>query len=580
MLAYACSYALCAFALHHLRGDGGSSCTCCARTKPDQQHAFGPRGFGLASSFPCSTTMPVRGRYEAPPSSAPGGCGKPFCCSTSSAHADVSAGVTHAQSCSHAHALRAMAKKACSTPLFSFALVPNSAAPMDAAYASDSSCDTCLLRSMSTLLPARTRAMSLPAGPEHQACVSKMRCARCAPAICRSSLTQLFTLVKLSTSVISNTSNAAAQPSAGVSDVGATVRHARRLTQTVRTVCVTIIDGAQRVEALLARGVPDGQVQRGAIDSDTLSEVGGLYRGGLRVREHVCDVAQQQRRLPHATCAAAQRVRGQPGRIAAQRAGLRAAPSPSSTTLNVCDCVGGRDMAAAARGRGAGGRRGSARKRARGKDAAQHASSRSCRQRSKSAPASLPCHHKHAERSAARRTGQAGSGRGRPADVPFAQDALRSAACCGAGRAALRPSATQQMERGYDGACTEPGFSPLRPAHRAHAPATAAGYDRRGDYRRDAGRRDDRDDRDRRPRSSSRDRSPKRSRRESPYRGGRGRDDGQHGAGSACGGERGSFEAQRVHKQWPAPTLTRRCVPSGAYEDHGRGRHGDGGRRR
>lgn len=137
--------------------------------KPGQQHAFAPRGFGLASSFPCSTTMPVRGRYEAPPNNAPGGCGRPFCCSTSSAHATVSAGVTHAQSCSHAHALRAMAKKACSTPLFSFALVPNSAAPMDAAYASDSSCDTCLLRSMSTLLPARTRAMSLPVGRAGQA---------------------------------------------------------------------------------------------------------------------------------------------------------------------------------------------------------------------------------------------------------------------------------------------------------------------------------------------------------------------------------------------------------------------------
>lgn len=128
-----------------------------------QQHALGPSGFGLASSLPCSTTMPVRGRYEAPPSEAPGGCGRPFCCSTSSARSG-SASDAHTHTRAHAaHALRAMARNACSTPLFSFALVPNSAAPMDAAYASDSSSDTCLLRSMSTLLPARTSAMSLPA---------------------------------------------------------------------------------------------------------------------------------------------------------------------------------------------------------------------------------------------------------------------------------------------------------------------------------------------------------------------------------------------------------------------------------
>ena len=146
-------------------------------------------------------------------------------------------------------------------------------------------------------------------------------------------------------------------------------------------------------------------------------------------------------------------------------------------------------------------------------------------------------------------------------DVPFSRDAERSAARLGSWRAALRRCAAQQMERGYDGACTERGLSPLRPADRAHAPASVAGYDRRGDYRRDGGRRDDRDDRDRRPRSSSRDRSPKRSRRESPHRGGRGRDDGQYGAwqrswekvgaASRCSECRGSI---------PAPTLTRRCV--------------------
>ena len=168
------------------------------------------------------------------------------------------------------------------------------------------------------------------------------------------------------------------------------MRHARRSAQTVRTVSIAIIDGAQRVEPLLTRGVPDGQVQRGAIDSDTLGEVGGLYCGGLRVREHVCDVAQQQRRLPHAACAwrASGVSGGKPGRIAEQRAGLRAAPSPNSTTLNVCDCAGGRDMAAAARAAAAGGRRGSARKRTCGKGSALRASTRPCRQRSESANAS------------------------------------------------------------------------------------------------------------------------------------------------------------------------------------------------
>jgi hypothetical protein len=63
-------------------------------------------------------------------------------------------------------ALRAIARNACSTPLFSFADVPNSAAPMEAAYVSDSSSDTCLLRSMSTLFPASTSAMSLPASAQ------------------------------------------------------------------------------------------------------------------------------------------------------------------------------------------------------------------------------------------------------------------------------------------------------------------------------------------------------------------------------------------------------------------------------
>jgi hypothetical protein len=66
-----------------------------------QQHALGPSGFGLASSLPCSTTMPVRGRYEAPPSAAPGGCGRPFCCSTSSAR---SGSASDAHTCTRAHA--------------------------------------------------------------------------------------------------------------------------------------------------------------------------------------------------------------------------------------------------------------------------------------------------------------------------------------------------------------------------------------------------------------------------------------------------------------------------------------------
>ena len=86
------------------------------------------------------------------------------------------------------------------------------------------------------------------------------------------------------------------------------------------------------------------------------------------------------------------------------------------------------------------------------------------------------------------------------------------------------------MERGYDGALRDGMQTPTRAAgSRRGAALSGGGYDHR-EYRRDGGRRDERDDRDRRARSRSPERSPKRSRHESPYRGGRGRDEGQYGA--------------------------------------------------
>ena len=210
-------------------------------------------------------------------------------------------------------------------------------------------------------------------------------------------------------------------------------------------------------------------------------------------------------------------------------------------------------MAAAARGRG-GPRRGEARGSARAeKGAARRASSRPCRQRSTSAPA--PWRRKHAERTSraalAARAGPPASRSAETCAVHAKRQALRGG--CGSAGQPPCPSTAQQMERGYDGACTERDHSPLRPAHRGHAPETAAGYEHRGEYRRDGGRRDDRGERDRR-RSSSRDRSPKRSRRESPYRGGRGRDDGQYGAW------------QRLPGRAAAASRCSECVGTGTHQ--------------
>jgi hypothetical protein len=65
--------------------DGGE-CAPALRPSRAQQHALAAGGFGLVSaSFPCSTTMPARGRYAAAPCAAPPGCGAPLCCSISSA---------------------------------------------------------------------------------------------------------------------------------------------------------------------------------------------------------------------------------------------------------------------------------------------------------------------------------------------------------------------------------------------------------------------------------------------------------------------------------------------------------------
>ena len=55
------------------------------------------------------------------------------------------------------------------------------------------------------------------------------------------------------------------------------------------------------MEALLSRGVPDGKLHAAAVDVDPFREIRRLDRGRLRVAEDVVDVAQQERRLPHAT---------------------------------------------------------------------------------------------------------------------------------------------------------------------------------------------------------------------------------------------------------------------------------------
>ena len=61
--------------------------------------------------------------------------------------------------------------------------------------------------------------------------------------------------------------------------------------QRLHTVRVSIVDGAERVEALLAGRVPYCQLHRSARDGHTLREVGGLNGGWLRLREDVCDIA-------------------------------------------------------------------------------------------------------------------------------------------------------------------------------------------------------------------------------------------------------------------------------------------------
>ena len=171
-------------------------------------------------------------------------------------------------------------------------------------------------------------------------------------------------------------------------------RRARRTRRQVHTVCVAIVDGPKRVEALLARGVPDGEVQRGALDGDALREVRGLYCCGLRVREHVCDVAQQQGRLPHAAC-------GQRGvRQAAPTTRGTTAPPAARRTLaqeHHLERLRLRRLPRHGRcgpqARRAATRRGSARKRVRAEGAAAAAgvtSGRPCRQRSKLAESCKP----------------------------------------------------------------------------------------------------------------------------------------------------------------------------------------------
>jgi len=191
-----------------------------------QQHALGPSGFGLASSLPCSTTMPVRGRYEAPPSAAPGGCGRPFCCSTSSARSG-SASDAHTCTRAHAHTHFVRWPGTLALPLCSASRLSRTAPPrwtrrtpptLPAKPACFARCPPCCPPGQAQCPYLRTGARSNLRAVLRGACR--------APAIWRSSLTQLLTLVKLSTSVMSKTSSAAAERHALRADTRV-ARHSR-----------------------------------------------------------------------------------------------------------------------------------------------------------------------------------------------------------------------------------------------------------------------------------------------------------------------------------------------------------------
>ena len=94
------------------------------------------------------------------------------------------------------------------------------------------------------------------------------------------------------------------------------------------------------MEALLAGGVPDCQVERRSVHGYALRQVRSLNGGGLRVGEHVGDVTQQQRRLANTACRRDARAAARSAPCACEALVphtvvpvLQHAPSPRSTTL-------------------------------------------------------------------------------------------------------------------------------------------------------------------------------------------------------------------------------------------------------
>jgi len=195
------------------------------------------------------------------------------------------------------HALLTMAWNACSTPLFCLALVPNSVAPIEEAYNSASSTCTCRLRSKSILFAASTRTMFLPIGPAQSGVASSLSAAAKART---SHLTQLLDPALYSCEAVHVCDVKHEQSGCGSSRQSARAVRNAVTTPRARTVRVPIVDGPQRVEALLPGGVPDGQVECRALSCDALGQIGRLNGSRLRLGKDVRDVAQEQRRLANA----------------------------------------------------------------------------------------------------------------------------------------------------------------------------------------------------------------------------------------------------------------------------------------